>query len=116
MPASPRDAGYLWDIIAAAREIGEFLAGKTYSDFVSNRMLRLAIERDIEIIGEAARRVSAEFRTGHPEVPWAKIVSQRNVIIHEYDELKLGRMWMVATERVPELIPLLEPLIPSPED
>ena len=79
--------------MAAAREIGEFLIGKTYSDFVSNRMLRLAIERDIEIIGEAARRVSAEFRTEHPEVPWAQIVSQRNVIIHEYDELKLERMW-----------------------
>jgi uncharacterized protein with HEPN domain len=103
-------------MVAAAREIGEFLIGKTYSDFVSNRMLRLAIERDIEIVGEAARRVSAEFRTEHPEVPWGQIVSQRNVIIHEYDELKLERMWVVATERIGELIPLLEPLMPSPEE
>ncbi len=114
MPANRRDAAYLWDIVAAGREIKEFLSGKKYSDFQSTKMLRLAIEREIEIIGEAARRVSIELQTEHPEIPWGQIVAQRNVIAHEYADLKMERLWAVATEYVPSLIAILEPLIPPP--
>jgi len=116
MPASPRDAAYLWDIVAAGRDIEGFLRGKKYSDFQSTKLLRLGIEREIEIIGEAARRVSAEFQAEHPEIPWAQIVGQRNVIAHEYGDLKVERLWSVATEYVPKLVTLLEPLIPPPPE
>ena len=107
-----RDAGHLWDIIEACREIQRFLAGKRYQDLTADRMLRLSVERDLEIIGEAANRVSSELRTLHPEIPWASIIAQRNVISHEYGDIKLEWIWRVATERVPELIALLEPLMP----
>jgi uncharacterized protein with HEPN domain len=69
MPANPRDAAYLWDIVEAGQEISEFLSGKKYTDFQATKILRLAIEREIEIIGEAARRISADFRSKHPEIP-----------------------------------------------
>ena len=112
-----RDAANLWDMLDAARRAMLYTSGKRYADLESDRMLRDAIERLLEIIGEGARRVSPQFREEHPEVPWARIIAQRNVISHEYGEIKLEWIWLVVTERLPELIVLLEPLIPPlPEE
>jgi len=112
-----RDPAHLWDMLEACREIRQFLTGKSSQDLLTDRMLRLAVERELEIIGEAANRVSSEFQALHPEIAWARIVAQRNVISHEYGDIKLEWIWRVATERVPELITLLEPLIPpAPKD
>ena len=111
-----RDAAYLWDIVNAVRELTRFLAGKPFSDLTSDRVLRLAVERELEIIGEAARRVSQGFRDEHAEVPWSSIIGLRNVLAHEYGDVKLERIWVIATERVPELAATLEPLIPPVPD
>jgi uncharacterized protein with HEPN domain len=67
----------------------------------------------VEIIGEAARRVSQEFKQQHPEIPWARIVAQRNVLAHEYGEVDPTRMWRLVVEHLPELIEQLEPLVPE---
>ncbi len=107
-----RDAGYLWDMLQSARDVVEITEGKRFADVQAEKTLRLALERSIEIIGEAASRVSPEVRAAHPEVPWSQIVAQRNVIVHEYGELKYERLWAVATREIPILISLLEPLIP----
>jgi uncharacterized protein with HEPN domain len=98
----------------AAREIEEFIKGVSYDEFVLQKPLRYAIERQIIVIGEAAKRMSDTFKKVHPEIPWSSIVGQRNVLAHEYGEVLLERVWLVATERIPELIHLLEPLIPPP--
>ena len=110
-----RDPAYLWDIVEAAKEIVRFLAGKRLEDLASDRVLQLAVERELEIIGEAAARVSSGFREEHPEVPWSRIIAQRNVIAHQYGEIQIDRIWLVANE-LPELILLLEPLIPAVSD
>ena len=78
----------------------EFVRGKTYEDYLSNRMLRGAVERHIEIIGEAARRVSEQTRLAHSEIPWRAIIGQRNVPAHEYDEVLHDAVWGVATAHV----------------
>jgi uncharacterized protein with HEPN domain len=109
------DSAYLWDMREAARETARFLEDVTFEDFVENRILRLAVEREIEIIGEAARRVSANLRAAHPEIPWRPMIGQRNVLAHEYSEVEIERLWLVAKERLPELIELLNPLIPESE-
>jgi len=112
-----RDAGYLWDMLTAAREIAAFLEGRRFQDLTGDKMLRRAVERELEIIGEAARRMSPEFRGNHPEVPWPSIIGLRNVLAHEYGEVKLERIWGIVSDRIPELIRLLEPLAPrTPED
>lgn len=104
-------------MVEACREIQQFLAGKHYRDLLADRMLRLSVERNLEIVGEAANRLSSELQAQHPEIPWARIVAQRNVISHEYGDIKLDWIWRVATERVPELIAALEPLLPPlPEE
>ena len=112
-----RDAGYLWDIVQRSRSVIRITAGCSLEDFESDEMLRLAVERQVGVIGEAARRVSPAFRDAHPEIPWSAIVAHRNILTHEYGRIDLNRLWVVASERVPELLGLIEPLIPPlPEE
>jgi uncharacterized protein with HEPN domain len=93
MPISKRDLAYLWDMRTAAREIMEFIQGVSQSAFVSNNQLRYAVERQLLVIGEAARHVSDGFQKEHPEVPWMQIIGQRNVLAHDYGEILVERVW-----------------------
>jgi len=110
------DISYLWDMLDASMAIRQFLVGKTFNDYNTDRLLRGAVERHIEIIGEAARNVSADFQSKHPKIPWIKIIAQRHVLAHEYGEVKHERIWLVATVHISELIKLLKPLIPEPPE
>jgi uncharacterized protein with HEPN domain len=65
-----RDAAWLLDMITAARAVQSFVAGKTFEQYEQDLMLRSAVERQVEIIGEAARGISSTFQTAHPEIPW----------------------------------------------
>jgi len=112
MPREHGDAAYLWDIIDAAKAITSFVAGKTFTDYEANRMLRRAVEREVEIIGEAANHLSAAFQDDHTEIPWRRIIAQRHVIAHEYGEIKHEKLWLVATQLVPELVRRIEPFLP----
>jgi len=111
-----RDAAYLWDMLDAARTVREFTANVGLDAYLEDRKLQLAVERGLEIIGEAARRVSERFRERHPEIPWRSIIGQRHVLAHEYGEVKQDRIWVVATAQIPELIRQLEPLVPAPPE
>jgi uncharacterized protein with HEPN domain len=108
------DRVYLWDMLTAARAVVDFTRGRTLADYASDLLLRSAVERQIEIIGEAARRVSKEFQEAHSEIPWRPIQAQRHVLAHDYGEIKHERVWRVAETHVPELIVQLEPLVPTP--
>jgi uncharacterized protein with HEPN domain len=112
MPLSKRDPANLWDMLEAAERIQHFLRGKTFEDFLRDDMLRAAVERNLGIIGEAARRISEELRQEHPEIPRRKIIAQRNVLIHEYDDIDYQEIWQVATFHLPRLIDQIRPLIP----
>lgn len=78
-----RNAAYLLDMLQHARGVVRAVRGRTFAEYAADEDLRLAIERRIEIIGEAARRVSESFQASHPEIPWRKIIAQRNVLAHE---------------------------------
>jgi uncharacterized protein with HEPN domain len=112
MPPKDRDAAYLWDMLQAAQAAGRFLGQVGLDEYLRNEMLQAAVERKIELIGEAARKVSDSFKRSHPEVPWKSIISQRNVVVHDYGEIKPERIWGVVTTQLPELIAKLEPLLP----
>ncbi len=112
MPHKPnRDPAYLWDILEAARTAAEFVEPLTFNDYLKDRKLQLAIERLLEIIGEASKRISPDFQEKSREIPWRQMAAQRNVIIHEYGEIKKERIWTVATENIPQLITLLTPYV-----
>ena len=112
MRPEDRDAGYVWDMLDAARTIRDFTAGVALDEYLRDRKLQLAVERAVEIIGEAARLVSPAFKTQHSEIPWPQIISQRNVLAREYGEISQDRIWLVATQRIPDLIGQLAPLLP----
>ena len=114
MPRENADASFLWDMLTAARAVHQFVTGRTFEEYTADLFFRSAVERQVEIIGEAARRVSAVFQKAHPEVPWLKIMGQRHVLAHDYGEIKHDRLWRVATVHVPELIEQLVPLVPPP--
>jgi uncharacterized protein with HEPN domain len=107
-----RDIALLWDMREACRAVAEFTAGVKYSRFEQDKLLRSAVERQFLILGEAARQVSNGFREGHPEVPWRGLVGLRNVLAHEYGEVLVERLWLFATQRVPELLTILDSIVP----
>jgi uncharacterized protein with HEPN domain len=114
MRPEERDLAYLWDMHDAAQAVLEFTNGVAFEQYVREPMRQRAVERSIEILGEAARRVSDGFKIRHPEIPWRQIIRQRNVLAHEYDDIRHEFIWAVARERIPELIPQIAPFI-SPE-
>ena len=107
------DLAYLWDMLTAARAVVSFVQGRTLEDYLGDLLLRSAVERQVEIIGEAARRVSREFQDAHPEIPWRPVQAQRHILAHDYGEIRHDRLWRVAVEHVPALIQLLDGLVPQ---
>lgn len=99
MQPDERDAGYLWDMLDAARAVVQFTEGIRYEEYLKDRMRQFAAERAIGIIGEAAGRVSKALQDAHPEIPWRKIVAQRNILVHDYGDLRQDRIWRVVIER-----------------
>ncbi|MSP88385.1 MAG: DUF86 domain-containing protein [Alphaproteobacteria bacterium] len=73
-------------------------------------MRQMAVEQAIEIIGEAARRVSKELKLKHTEIPWSRIVGQRNVLAHDYGEIDQARIWALADRDIVDLLYKLERL------
>lgn len=111
MQPEQRDAGYLWDMLDAARTVEQLSSGLDFNQYSNDRRTQLAVERSLEIIGEAASRVSTSFRNAHPQIPWRQIIGQRNVLIHEYGEIKQERIWKTVRENVPQLIELLKQFV-----
>lgn len=109
-----RDSGYLWDMLESARQVLQFTRGSSFDDYSGNRMLQLAVERAIQIIGEAANRVSPDYRAAHPEIPWRRIIAQRNVLVHEYADIEDRLVWDLIQDHLPELVKQLEDLVPPP--
>jgi len=117
MRPDQKDAGYLWDMLDAARTATGLAAGYTAERYLQDRKLQLAIERLVEIIGEAARSVSRPFQNSYPDIPWRRIIAQRHVLAHEYGDIRQANMWQLVSSYLPELIRLLEPLVPpTPRD
>lgn len=107
-----RDDSYLLDMLLAAREAKEFTTDLSFEKFQQNRVVQLAVLKAIEVIGEAASRVSAESTEAHPEIAWTKIIGMRNRLVHGYFNVNLKRVWETVQQDIPGLISQLEPLVP----
>lgn len=108
----PRDDAYLLDILIAARAAIRFLEGLTWEAFEQSELHQNAVMRPLEIIGEAARRVSRDTQDAHPEIPWDQMIGMRNRLIHEYFRVNLVTVWETVQDDLPPLINLIEPLVP----
>ena len=102
-------------MLDAARKARAMIAGRTRSELTEDEQLSLALQRLIEIIGEAAKKVSAETRSQVTSIEWAAITGMRDRLIHAYFDVNLNLVWDTVTEDLPPLMAALESLLaPGP--
>ncbi len=106
------DVAYLLDMLIAARDAVSFVSELTRNQFEQSRLHQDALFKALEVIGEAAGRVTEQTRNRHPEIPWPKIIGMRNRLVHAYFEVDLDKVWDTAQDEIPRLITLLGPLVP----
>ncbi len=111
-----KDEAYFLDMLNAARKISSFSADLTREYFDQSELHQYALVRLIEIIGEAARRISEEGKQTHPEITWKQISGMRNRIVHDYTHVDLELVWQTIQHDIPSLIAHLEPLVPPEDD
>ena len=107
MAADDRDAALLLDMLDYAEEASLIVKGRTYERFVADRLRVLALERALEVVGEAACSVSQDRKNSIPGIPWKQINGQRNALAHMYGEIDHFQLYRTASEDVPELIAVL---------
>lgn len=117
MPAegAERDAALLLDMLLAARDAMGFVAGMEEAAFLESRLHQNAVIRALEVLGEAAGKVSAGVRAAHPELPWREMTAMRHRLIHGYAEVRLDLVWAVVRDHLPGLVAALAPLVPPDE-
>ncbi len=103
---------YINDITTAITDIEEFTRDMSYETFAEDKKTVNAVIRSLEIIGEATKHIPTSFRKKHPDIPWSKMAGMRDVLIHDYMGVDLMTVWKVVQERLLELKPLFEGLIP----
>jgi uncharacterized protein with HEPN domain len=105
-----RDDIVLKDIINAAQLIAAFVEGFEKDAFIDDWKTRSAVLYQLTVIGEAVKRLSAEFRATHSQVPWALIAGMRDHLVHAYDLVDWDEVWETATRDVPGLLEKIEHL------
>ena len=99
-------------MLEAAKEAIQFAAGKTRIDLEKDRLHMLAIIKSIEIIGEAASKVTEEFKSKNNNIPWDDIINMRHRLIHAYFDVNLDIVWQTVKTDLPDLIKALEEITP----
>jgi uncharacterized protein with HEPN domain len=110
-----RDLAWVLDMLQASQKALEYARGLTEEQFQVSNLHQDAILRQLTVVGEAANRVSVEFRMNHHDVPWRQIAGFRDVVVHDYSRVDLQEVWRIVQEDLPTLITLLEPLVPPEE-
>ena len=105
----------LQDIQDACTRIGQYVDGVSYEDFTGNTMMKEAVERNIEIIGEACNKIPTDFLDKHTEVEWHKAIGMRNRLIHGYFSVDIPLLWNTATAVIPEFKKQISKLIEQQE-
>lgn len=110
-----RDDTYLVDILESAKIALDYVFDKDWDEFYEDIQCQDAVVRRIEIIGEAARRVSQTTRDQYPQIPWREMTSMRNLVIHEYDVVDIHQVWDTVQKKLPPLIEEISKIVPPPE-
>ena len=105
------DLFYIENILQSIDRIQSYISGKDHGTFVSDFITQDAVVRQLEIIGEATKRVSKDFRNNYPDIPWADMAGMRDVLIHDYIDVDLEIVWKTIHADLPELHELIRQLI-----
>lgn len=106
----PEDEVRIRHLIDAASTASQFVGGRERADLDTDEMLRLALTKLVEIVGEAAKQVTPSGRAELPDVPWSAAARTRDRLVHHYFDIDLDVLWQTATEDLPALLALLPDL------
>ena len=98
-----KDADRLAHIIEAIENVNAFMKDKSPEDLQGNKLLYYAVVKNIEIVGEAAYKLTVEFKENHPEIPWRLIEKMRHIMVHGYYKISIPILYNVYTEDLPML-------------
>ena len=101
-------------MLDAAQEALSFVQGRSRSELDENRMLVLSLVKDVEIIGEAAYRISGATRGDVPSIPWADLIGMRHRLVHAYFDINLDVLWQTMVEDLPALVSAIESVLTPP--
>jgi uncharacterized protein with HEPN domain len=107
------DAIYVGHMLDMTRRAVKAIETKSRANYDEDDILRLGLTHLVQVIGEAARKVSAKFQEEHPEIAWRRIIGMRHRIVHDYMRVDEDILWQVVTKDLPELLPLLEEMMPD---
>ncbi|KAM3089673.1 DUF86 domain-containing protein [Phormidesmis sp. 146-35] len=107
------DSVRLLHMRTAAKEAIAFAQGHTRNDLETNRMLTLSLVKCVEIVGEAASRITRERQNETPQIPWTQVIGMRNRLTHAYFDINLDVVWSTVIEDLPNLLIELEAIIDS---
>ena len=108
-----RDDAYLVDILESSRAALDYMRGKTWDEFSKDAILQDAVVRRLEIIGEAAGKVSSATQKKYASLPWQAMKGTRNRVIHEYDSIELDIIWDIVQKDSPLLVNELQKIVSS---
>jgi uncharacterized protein with HEPN domain len=108
-----RDAGRLWSMVKHARFLVRKSATITREQLLQNDDHQYSVAKALELIGEAVRVLSEDFRAAHSQVPWDKMRGMRHLLVHEYEKVDWNVIWETITIHVPALLSYVEPLVPE---
>ena len=98
-----RDRGRLTDIIEAIDNISEFVDGVSFDEYLNNKMMRFAVVKNLENVGEASYMLTKELKEKHAEINWKKVIGMRNVLVHDYNQIEDRIVWSTVTDDLPLL-------------
>ncbi|HIK55862.1 MAG TPA: DUF86 domain-containing protein [Synechococcales cyanobacterium M55_K2018_004] len=116
MQSNNRDIASVWDMTQAIQRIQSFTNCLTFDDYLNDIRTISAVERQFEVLGEASRRISNEFRQAHPAINWQRIIGLRNIVAHRYDEVRQDILWTIIHSELAPLRVQLEALLPPLPD
>jgi uncharacterized protein with HEPN domain len=109
-----KDDATAQDLLLAARAVREFVQEMTRDQFMDDFKTQCAVLQQIIVLGEAAKRLSRDFRAGHPSIPWQEIAGMRDRCVHGYDNINLQLVWEVTQTHAPLLADYLGKILPEP--
>ena len=105
------DSELVRDILEAARRISSYTENLTYESFLADLKTQDAVTRNLEIIGEAVKKVSGGLRGSHPDIPWRSMSALRDRLIHDYFGVNFDIVWEITSNELPKIVSELKNIV-----